>query len=51
MRTTMQFLLSAALCLAPVGAAVAGDAASGTGWSLSDDGVLTVGADYAWVNN
>lgn len=50
MRTTIDFLLSAALCLAPVGAAMAGDVASGAGWSLSDEGVLTVGADYAWAN-
>lgn len=47
----MHFLLSAALCVAPCGAAMAGDVANGTGWSLSDEGVLTVGADYEWVNN
>lgn len=27
---------------------MAGDVAGGTGWSLSDGGVLTVGADYVW---
>lgn len=37
------------MCLASCGAAAAGDVAAGAGWSLSDDGVLTVGADYEWA--
>lgn len=48
MKRKIQFLLSSALCLASGGAALAGDVAGGTGWSLSDGGVLTVRADYVW---
>ena len=42
-------VLSAALCALPFGSAAAGDIASGKGWSLTDAGVITVGADYEWA--
>ncbi|MGN0030034.1 MAG: leucine-rich repeat domain-containing protein [Marinilabiliaceae bacterium] len=50
MRTTYRLLLATALCAISGGGAMADDLAGGTGWTLTDEGVLTVGADYEWAD-
>ena len=49
MKKTTRNILTAVLCALPFGTSLAGDIAGGAGWSLSDEGVLTVGADYVWA--
>lgn len=43
--------MATALCAISGGGAMADDLAGGTGWALTDEGVLTVGADYEWADN
>lgn len=49
LKVVAHVIMSSALLWASGVDATAADAASGTGWSLSDKGVLTVGKDYKWT--